>query len=67
MAVSRNDDPDSWMPERGSEASDVEMTTPNSLPPSNDSFQVGFPRQSKLARKTGAIVRRLRTYLGDAP
>ena len=38
VAVSRNDDSDSRMPERGSEASDVEMTTPNSLPPSNDGF-----------------------------
>jgi len=65
--MSGNDDSYSRMPERGSDASDVEVTTPNSLPPSNDCFQVGFLRQSKLAGKTGAIVRRLRTCLGGAP
>ena len=64
VSMSRNDDANSRMPERGSEASDVEMTTPDSLPPSNDSFQVGFSRQPKLAWETGAGVRRLRTCPG---
>lgn len=67
VAVSRNHDSHARMPERGSEASDVEMTTPNSLPPSNDSFQVAFARQAKLARKVDAVVRRLRICLGGAP
>jgi hypothetical protein len=62
VAVSRHHDADSRMPERGNEISEVEMPAPNSLPPSNDGFQVGLPGQPKLSRKPGAVVRRPRTY-----
>jgi hypothetical protein len=67
VAVARNDNSNSRMPERGSEASDVEMTTPDSLPPSNDGFQVAFSRQPELAGKADATVRRPRTCRGGAP
>src|SRR4051812_37193675 len=67
VAVSRNDDPDSRRPERGSEMTDVEVTTPNSLPLSNDGFQFAFSRQSELPREASAIVRRLRTCSAGAP
>jgi hypothetical protein len=66
VAMSRNDHPDSWKPERGSEMTDVEVTTPNSLPLSNDGFQVALSRQPKLPRKTRAV-RRRRTCSGGAP
>lgn len=66
MAVSRNDDPDSWMPERGSKISEVEVSTPDSLPPSNDGFQVALSRQSKLAREANAVIRRRRTCSAGA-
>ena len=55
VAMSRNDDPDSWRAERGSEITDVEVTTPDSLPLSNDAFQFALSRQPKLPRETSAI------------
>src|SRR4051812_15461791 len=67
VAVSRNDDADPGKPKRGSEMTDVEVTTPKSLPLSNDGFQFALSRQAKLPREASAIVRRLRTCSGDAP
>ena len=55
MAVPRNDQADSWRPERGSEMSDVEVTTPKSLPLSNDGLQFAFSRQSELPREATAL------------
>ena len=52
MAVTGNDHADPWMPERGSEMTDVEVPTPNSLPLSNDGFNFGFARQAMLPRKS---------------
>jgi hypothetical protein len=46
LAVAGNDDADPRMTKRGNEISDVEKPTPNSLPPSNDGFQVALTRQS---------------------
>src|SRR3954470_7916032 len=66
VAESRYNDTDPGMSERGSERSDVEVPTPNSLPLSIDKFQVAFARQPKRARKAGAFVRRPRTCSGDA-
>lgn len=63
MAVSRNDDSDARMSERGSEGSDIQMHGPNSLPLSNDRLQVEAPRQPIAPRKSEAVVRRLRTCL----
>ena len=67
MAVSRYDNSDARMAKRGSERSDVEVTTPNSLPLSKDGFNVAFSRQPKPPRKVDAVVRRLRICWGDAP
>jgi hypothetical protein len=75
VAMSGNDDANPWMPERGSEVADVEVPSPNSLPPSNDGFQVGLSRQPKLALETRAVaaigarerIRRLRTCSADGP
>jgi hypothetical protein len=55
VAVARNDDTDPRRAERGSEITDVEVTTPDSLPLSNDAFQFALPRQSELAREASAI------------
>jgi hypothetical protein len=55
VTVSRNDHADSRRPKRGSEMTDVEVTTPKSLPLSNDGFQIAFSRQAKLSREAGAI------------
>jgi hypothetical protein len=38
VTVSGHDDADPGMAERGSEISEIEMPTPNSLPLSNDGF-----------------------------
>jgi hypothetical protein len=67
VAMSRNDDPDSRKPERGSEMTDVEVTTPNSLPLSDDGFELALSRQPMLPRERRAIVRRRRTCSGGAP
>jgi hypothetical protein len=63
VSVTRNDDANARMRERGSEGSDIEMHGPNSLPLSNDSLQVEAPRQPMATRKTEILVRRLRTCL----
>lgn len=55
VAVSRNDHTYPRRAERGSEITDVEVPTPNSLPLSNDAFQFALSRQPKLPRKTSAI------------
>ena len=52
VAMSGNDDANPWTPERGSEMTDVEVPTPNSLPLSNDGFQLGFSRKTRLPRES---------------
>ena len=66
VAESRNDDSNPRMAKRGSERSDVEVLTPNSLPLSNDGFQVALARQPEPARKADALVRRRRICSGGA-
>jgi hypothetical protein len=67
VAMAWDDDPDPWRPERGSEMTDVEVPTPNSLPLSNDGFQFALARQPMLPRKASAIVRPRRTCSGGGP
>src|SRR5262245_45039736 len=61
VAMARDDDSNSWKPKRGSELTDVEVPTPNSLPLSNDGFQFALSRQTMLAREASLFVRRRRT------
>jgi hypothetical protein len=52
VAVAWDDDTNPARPKRGSELTDVEVPTPNSLPLSNDGFNLGLARQAMLPRKS---------------
>jgi hypothetical protein len=61
--MARHNDPDARKPKRGSEDSDIEVRSPNTLPLSNDALYVGASRQPMLSREPKAVVTRLRTCL----
>jgi hypothetical protein len=61
VLVTRHDDPDARRTKRGSTDPDIEVHGPNSLPLSNDSLNIEASRQPVAARKSEAVVTRLRT------
>ena len=63
MLMTRHNDPDTRKAKRGSVDPDIEIRGPDTLPLSNDCLYVSAPRETMLARKTEAVVTRLRTCL----
>ena len=63
VAIARDYQADARVRTRGSQDSHVEVSGTNPLPLSNDRLYVGSPREAMLARKTEAVVTRLRTCL----
>jgi hypothetical protein len=63
MLMARHNDSDARKTERGSMDPDIEIRGPDTLPLSNDCLYVDSPREAMLARKTEAVVTRLRTCL----
>jgi hypothetical protein len=61
VTVARNDDAHARMRERGSEYSDVEIHSPDSLPLLNGRFQISAPRHPKATREATPVVTRRRT------
>src|ERR1043166_1917408 len=61
MVMSRHDQADAWICERGSCYPDVEMGCPDSLPLANDVRNVRAPRQPILSRESERRLTRRRT------
>ena len=64
LMMTRDDDGDTRMSERGSDYPDIEVPGPDSLPLSNDSLNLGASRQPARTRKPESVVRRRRTCPG---